>query len=1072
MNERQVAFIICYNNELYYQECLKYISLLEVPDGYSVDIISITEAEEMAMAYNAAMESSNAKYKVYLHQDVFIYNRSFISDFLHIFKKNPMLGLMGVIGGKNLPQNAETWNSWNMGATFGCDFTKAFEIIKEQNPDTEWMEVEAVDGMLMVTQYDVKWREDLHLQWDFYDVSQSLEFIRRGYQVGIPFQKTPWCMHDCGCSNLKNYDSARRVVLAEYKDFFSEEFVEVYNQELIEIEESVFHNFKTLIDNKEMEKALVIAKSQREVKLTNRNLILTYIFLEIYEREKNANQSLFFRNCCDWNDIVNKYNQIKFMLRRVENGLLSENIQMLRSQIANKSITKEAIEVIIFHNIINEEAVSISIFQQEDKKQNGGTGVDTNIKRQTTEFLEITEEISVLVSKLLDFTNDELNYVMISCAHDLKDYCEYLIGMLPQIHLESDRSVADNLIEQLDLISMESEIQPDTIFLRDKLEEFAILIEKVVTVSRTQCKVCACCGNKVFYQKLPDMYRENRIKYGGVKFTPETLNENEYLCPDCYATDRDRFIISFLKKLHLDDMDVNAKLLQIAPAKAIEHWIYANCPAITYHTTDLFMNGVTFKSDIQDMNMVEDETYDYVICSHVLEHVQDDTRAMKELYRILKKDGFCIFLVPIAMELKQIDEEWGLTKEENWRRFGQDDHCRRYAKNGLVERLKNAGFIVNQLGKEYFGELIFNECGLIDTSILYVLGKTSVPVDELIDLKQEKRKQAKQESPLVSVIMSAYNHEEYVEKAIESVLGQTYANIEFLVADDASSDHTAEKILQYENQISQIHLFESNNCGRGRELVSYATGKYIAIMCSDDYWDSNKIEMQVAYMENHPECAACFTGVVSVNDEGEEVPGPFEMRNMSREEWMAVFYAEGNSLAHPSILARREIYKQHLFSAVTVFRQIPDFWMWVKMVQHYDIHIIEKELTYFRVHEKGNNINTSTPNNTNFYRNMNEETYMWYNVFKNMENSYFVKAFANYMIDKSAVSDKKIMCEKLFILLKSRIEYFKQAAIFYLYDIYQEEDIAGILEEYYGVTRNDIYQIVVNAGPAALLRNR
>ena len=86
-----------------------------IPSQYEIDIISIGDADSIAEAYNAAMESSDAKYKVYLHQDVFIYNTNFIAELINIFQMHEGLGLLGVLGGVNLPQNAVVWNAWNRG---------------------------------------------------------------------------------------------------------------------------------------------------------------------------------------------------------------------------------------------------------------------------------------------------------------------------------------------------------------------------------------------------------------------------------------------------------------------------------------------------------------------------------------------------------------------------------------------------------------------------------------------------------------------------------------------------------------------------------------------------------------------------------------------------------------------------------------------------------------------------------------------------------------------------------------------------------------------------------------------
>ena len=77
--------------------------------------------------------------------------------------------------------------------------------------------MEAIDGLLRATQYDVPWREDLFDKWDFYDISQSQEFLRAGYKVVVPKQKRPWCIHDDDFFNLKNFYNARKVFLEEYK---------------------------------------------------------------------------------------------------------------------------------------------------------------------------------------------------------------------------------------------------------------------------------------------------------------------------------------------------------------------------------------------------------------------------------------------------------------------------------------------------------------------------------------------------------------------------------------------------------------------------------------------------------------------------------------------------------------------------------------------------------------------------------------------------------------------------------------------------------------------------------------
>ena len=99
LNEKKIDFIVCVNDDLYFNECTFYISHLTVPKGYETEIISIRDADSMCSAYNAGMKESDARYKVYLHQDVFIRNINFLSDILSIFERDSSIGMIGMIGG-------------------------------------------------------------------------------------------------------------------------------------------------------------------------------------------------------------------------------------------------------------------------------------------------------------------------------------------------------------------------------------------------------------------------------------------------------------------------------------------------------------------------------------------------------------------------------------------------------------------------------------------------------------------------------------------------------------------------------------------------------------------------------------------------------------------------------------------------------------------------------------------------------------------------------------------------------------------------------------------------------------
>lgn len=222
-DNKKICFIMCCNNSQYQEECVSYLQELDKPEGYEIEIIPIIGATSMTSGYNQGMQQSDAKYKVYLHQDVFIWNRHFLYDLLEIFESREV-GLFGVLGGNDIPDDGVLYTAWNVGMSYACD-TQDAGIKQGINPGPGiCQEVEAIDGMLMATQYDIPWREDLFDKWDFYDISQSFEFRKQGYLVVVPFQETPWCMHDCGRTDLQNYDEGRKILLQEYAAFFREPF--------------------------------------------------------------------------------------------------------------------------------------------------------------------------------------------------------------------------------------------------------------------------------------------------------------------------------------------------------------------------------------------------------------------------------------------------------------------------------------------------------------------------------------------------------------------------------------------------------------------------------------------------------------------------------------------------------------------------------------------------------------------------------------------------------------------------------------------------------------------------------
>jgi predicted SAM-dependent methyltransferase len=165
------------------------------------------------------------------------------------------------------------------------------------------------------------------------------------------------------------------------------------------------------------------------------------------------------------------------------------------------------------------------------------------------------------------------------------------------------------------------------------------------------------------------------------------------MCPVCGASDRVRLLCLFLmNKTNLFTEPV--KLLHLAPEKPLMD-ILLKQKNLDYLTADLNPEHVMVKMDITDIQYPEN-TFDAIMCNHVLEHIPDDRKAMSELYRVLKPGGLAILQVPVSNVLEKTYEDFTITsQQEREKHFGQKDHVRIYGKD-YTQRLKEAGFMVEE----------------------------------------------------------------------------------------------------------------------------------------------------------------------------------------------------------------------------------------------------------------------------------------------------------------------------------------------------------------------------------------
>ena len=166
------------------------------------------------------------------------------------------------------------------------------------------------------------------------------------------------------------------------------------------------------------------------------------------------------------------------------------------------------------------------------------------------------------------------------------------------------------------------------------------------------------------------------------------------LSPSTLSLERHRLLWLYLNH-ETNFFSENLKVLHFAPEQCFLKR-FRKLNNLDYTTTDLLSPIADVKADICDLPF-EDDTYDVILCNHVLEHIPDDTKAMQELYRVMKPGGYGIFQIPQDLNRKTTFEDDTITdKTERAKIFGQYDHVRVYGRD-YFNKLRTIGFKVEEV---------------------------------------------------------------------------------------------------------------------------------------------------------------------------------------------------------------------------------------------------------------------------------------------------------------------------------------------------------------------------------------
>lgn len=193
-------------------------------------------------------------------------------------------------------------------------------------------------------------------------------------------------------------------------------------------------------------------------------------------------------------------------------------------------------------------------------------------------------------------------------------------------------------------------------------------------------------------------------------------------------------------------------------------------------------------------------------------------------------------------------------------------------------------------------------------------------------------------NPRVTVLMSVYNGERYLNEAVDSILAQTFTDFEFLIIDDASTDRTPEILRGYDDPRIRI-VTNEENLGLTKSLnkgLALARGEYIARMDADDISLPERLEKQISFLEKNLEIGVLGTAVQYIDEYGK----PLQILNWPQKDtlikWQLCFM---NPIAHPSAIIQRELLtKSGGYDEKVIFAQDYDLWVRLSPITHFGNH--------------------------------------------------------------------------------------------------------------------------------------
>lgn len=199
----------------------------------------------------------------------------------------------------------------------------------------------------------------------------------------------------------------------------------------------------------------------------------------------------------------------------------------------------------------------------------------------------------------------------------------------------------------------------------------------------------------------------------------------------------------------------------------------------------------------------------------------------------------------------------------------------------------------------------------------------------------------------VSVIIPAYNKADFTVQTVESVLRQTYPNIEIIVVDDGSTDQTRQRLAIFGSRIQYIYKDNSGACSARNRGIQLAQGEFIAFLDCDDLYEENKIELCVDFLRKNKDFGFVHTAAYFIDEQG-EITDKYSHPKSRHQGWIVKHLLQGNYICNSTPVIRRSClaevggFDEHIFAPA-------DWDLWLRLASRFQTGYIDRPLTKYRI---------------------------------------------------------------------------------------------------------------------------